>query len=960
MEDQTLNPFRAPIAGGRAPRTQPALEAVILEPVRWHRELPVCLSLFAMILVAYWGVWLFDFVYFDDPGYVTDNLNVVRGLPLFKDFKGFCASIYWAFTAFEQSNWHPLTWLSHMLDVQIYGLNAGGHHVTNIIFHVSNTLLLFWLLRWLTGRCWCSAAVATFFAVHPMHVESVVWVAERKDVLSTFLGLLTLFAYVRYGKNPSVSRYIPVFVLLALGLLAKPMLITFPCVCLLLDYWPLGRLKLSGEADAPVRRAPPERPAVPRRKPKRNQRLPQRARTPQVRRTEQRPVLDQVIRLVVEKIPLFFLSAISAVLTPYAQNHGGSMASASELPILFRIENSMQSYLIYITKLFWPGKMMSLHLLVSDEMGHPYVEPRMIALSIACFVFLTAVAIAAFFYGRHYVTFGWFWYVGTLVPVIGFVQVGEQGYADRYTYIPFIGLFVAIVWAIAELLDRFSSLRRLLVPVVSLAVVAIVGVWICWTNYQIQTWRDVKTHLLHALDVEPDNWNMLNNYGVWLWKQAQEQDVSAAKAEAEGDLQTATACRQQAFALKDKAMSQWNHGITARPTATDIHSNLGYAYSEASERDKAKGNFAQAEKDLDEAERHLRKAVELKPISPRPHNNLGRVLLRRNQECEAKAAEAEAKGKTDPVEAAKVKPLKELAKTKLDDAIREFEEAVRLDPSLLEARLNLGEVYMSLSTRDKTENDSGKAEKDLDKAESEYREILKLDSPSVKDRETINNFSQAYFGLARVALARKDSGKAIESLQKAVERNSQNVAAMQLLALQWFERGEFREGEKCLWPLLAVLAIPQRRVVAESFGKQFEAAGKGPEALRAWNFMAWAFATSPDPHILDPETATVWAGVLRIKELERLPDLRDPQAALHFAQLVVGMTKQQDPVSVDTLAAAQAASGQFGQAVKTAQIGIDLANSQGKKELAKAISQRLPYYQKGKPYPCDPNGSDRP
>ena len=180
MEDQTLNPFRAPIAGGRAPRTQPALEAVILEPVTWHRELPVCLSLFAMILVAYWGVWLFDFVYFDDPGYVTDNLNVVRGLPLFKDFKGFCASIYWAFTAFEQSNWHPLTWLSHMLDVQIYGLNAGGHHVTNIIFHVCNTLLLFWLLRWLTGRCWCSAAVAAFFAVHPMHVESVVWVAEAR------------------------------------------------------------------------------------------------------------------------------------------------------------------------------------------------------------------------------------------------------------------------------------------------------------------------------------------------------------------------------------------------------------------------------------------------------------------------------------------------------------------------------------------------------------------------------------------------------------------------------------------------------------------------------------------------------------------------------------------------------------------------------------------------------------
>ena len=217
MEDQTLNPFRAPTARGQAPRGQPALEAVILPPARWSRELAICLALVAIIFVAYWGVWFYDFVYFDDPGYVTDNLNVVRGLPLFTDFKVFCASVYWAFTAFEQSNWHPLTWLSHMLDVQLYGLNAGGHHVTNIIFHVSNTLLLFWLLRWLTGRSWCSAAVAALFAVHPMHVESVVWVAERKDVLSTFLGLLTLLSYVRYAKNPDVSRYVPVFVFLCWG-----------------------------------------------------------------------------------------------------------------------------------------------------------------------------------------------------------------------------------------------------------------------------------------------------------------------------------------------------------------------------------------------------------------------------------------------------------------------------------------------------------------------------------------------------------------------------------------------------------------------------------------------------------------------------------------------------------------------------------------------------------------------
>ena len=203
MEDQTLNPFRhrlrakdCLVASARSNLRRAA------PPIRLLRELPICLLLAAIIMVAYYSVWRFDFVYFDDPGYVKDNLNVVRGLPLFKDFNGFRESIRWAFTAFEQSNWHPLTWLSHMLDVQFYGLWAGGHHITNIIFHVANTVLLFWLLRMMTGRVWPSAVVAAFFAVHPMHVESVVWVAERKDVLSVFLGLITLIVYVRYVARP--------------------------------------------------------------------------------------------------------------------------------------------------------------------------------------------------------------------------------------------------------------------------------------------------------------------------------------------------------------------------------------------------------------------------------------------------------------------------------------------------------------------------------------------------------------------------------------------------------------------------------------------------------------------------------------------------------------------------------------------------------------------------------------
>ena len=801
--DQTLNPFRAPTAVAKAPHAETVAASEVRPPVQWHRELPICLALAAIILVAYWGVWLFEFVYFDDPGYVTDNLNVVRGLPLFSDFHVFKASLYWAFTAFEQSNWHPLTWLSHMLDVQLYGLEAGGHHVTNVIFHVSNTLLLFWLLRTMTGRSWPSAAVAALFAVHPMHVESVVWVAERKDMLSTFLGLLTLLVYVRYSRKAVLASeslivfavlsavtwtftllgaywihsvllfesnvplqdrlnwltarwfvtghpeifpveylwiyllifagvvfhavrtgrynlllYCVIFVLYALGLLAKPMLVTLPCVCLLLDFWPLGRF--SGLfAAAPIQPALVERPArapgTPgrQRKAKRNQRLPARKAAAPAEMAVAWTGGTQILLLLLEKVPLLALSAASAVITPYAQAHGGSMATSSDLSIGFRLENSVQSYMRYITRMFWPGKMSVLYLLDPDNVNHRYT-----ALAVITLLTITGLVIWAAFYGRRYLAFGWFWYVGTLVPVIGIVQVGEQTHADRYTYIPYVGLFVMLAWGIADLINLLPQFRAAFRYAAGSAMILALATSVGWTKYQLQHWTDAETQLRWALTITPDNWNMLNNLGVYLWKQAQKQDVLAAKAEAEGDLTSAAAFHAKSVALKDDAIAQWIHGITARPTATDICSNLGYAYSERG--------------DLDKAEMYLRLAVKLKEISPRPHNNLGRVLLRRSQKCEGDAREAEAKG-----EAAKAKQLRSEAKLKLDAAIAEFDRAVELDPWLLEARLNLGEVYLSPSALHP------------EKAEGHFLEIRKLDSKQVKDRETINNFSQGYFGLAQ-------------------------------------------------------------------------------------------------------------------------------------------------------------------------------------------------------------------
>ena len=348
---------------------------------------------------------------------------------------------------------------------------------------------------------------------------------------------------------------------------------------------------------APVERAT----AVPRRRAKRNQRLPVRkAAAVRVERGGERSIGKQVLLLLLEKVPLLALSVASAIITPYAQHHGGSMASSSELSPSFRIENALQSYMTYITRMFWPGKMSVLYFLDVDHVNHVVYGLRgrgtlgdhpSGAVGGVC--------------GRRYLAVGWFWYVGTLVPVIGIVQVGEQTHADRYTYIPYIGLFIMLAWGIADLIGLLPQIRKSFQFATGFAMMLVLVTCVGWTKYQLQFWTGVEVHLRHALTITPDNWNMLNNLGVYLWKQAQEQDVKAGKAEAESDMEKAKAYREKAVALKDDAKAQWIHGITARPTATDIHSNLGYAYSEAATQAQADGRLKDAAEYLDKAEWHL-------------------------------------------------------------------------------------------------------------------------------------------------------------------------------------------------------------------------------------------------------------------------------------------------------------------------------------------------------------------
>ena len=320
-------------------------------------------------------------------------------------------TVIWAFNTTHKSNWHPLTWLSHLLDIELFGMQSGYHHMTSLFFHILNSLLLFFVFRRMTGKVWQSGFVAAMFALHPLHVESVAWVSERKDVLSMFFWMLTLGSYARYAERPQIKRYLPVFGFFALGLMAKPILVTLPFVLFLLDYWPLQRIQFNTlNKDAGI--------------------------------SGWRPSAGF---LIAEKTPLFILALASCFITFFAQKNGGAVASFEIHPFSARFANALVSYLEYIQKMIWPDNLAVLY---------PYPGAIPIWQLSAAMVLLVCISILAIRYLKPFPWFGvgWFWYLGTLVPVIGLVQVGVQAMADRYTYIPISGLFIIFAWGVPQLL----------------------------------------------------------------------------------------------------------------------------------------------------------------------------------------------------------------------------------------------------------------------------------------------------------------------------------------------------------------------------------------------------------------------------------------------------------------------------------------------------------------------------
>ena len=594
----------------------------------------MCVLLLIAVAAIYGQVRGHAFIDLDDDLYITENPHVASGLT--------APSVAWALTTFHAANWHPLTWLSHMADVSIHGLEPGGAHLTNVLLHALNALLAFFVFRSLTGAPWRSAAVAGLFAVHPMHVESVAWAAERKDVLSTAFWLLAMLAYVREARSGGLRWSGWTTVCMALGLLAKPMLVTLPFVLLLLDFWPLGRWGAApGDGKAGL--------------------------------------LQRFWPLVREKASLFALSLASAIVTFIAQRAGGAVQDIQNVPLAYRLSNAVLSCASYVAALVWPHGMAVYY-------PYPSEGPALgkVALAIAALGAITAVV---WHYRRRlpYLVTGWLWYLVTLVPVIGLVQVGGQAMADRYTYIPYFGLFLVVVWIAA---DGLEARRAPAALAVALAVAPLIGLGII-AYRQTLYWRDSFALFGHALSVTRDNAAIEYNLGVALARRARTDEAAVRFAEAvriwpeftQAHLNLGAA--QAARGKLDEAAAAYTQALALRPGSAQAELSLG-------------GVLARMDR-LEEARPHLERAVALDPSNARALTNLGLVELRRGRTREA-LDHLERAVALDPrsAEAVNNLGLALLVSGRAREAALRFEHALALDPSYATARENLRRAQETL------------------------------------------------------------------------------------------------------------------------------------------------------------------------------------------------------------------------------------------------------------------------
>jgi len=639
----------------------------------FKRELSVCVCLGLVIAAIYGRVCGFDFVNYDDNLYITDNPHTKAGLTV--------DGIRWAFTTSHASNWHPVTWLSHMLDVQLFGEHPGAHHGVNVVLHALNSMLVYLVMRGMTGAVWRSAFVAAFFAVHPVHVESVAWISERKDVLSALFWLLTTAAYVRYVRCPGWSRYAWVLGLFALGLMAKPMLVTLPFVLLLLDMWPLGRIRMASLL--------PRKDAV----------ADWASRILEARSPRPwEPVLD--------KLPLLALAGGSCVATFVAQRSGHSMAAIDVLPLWLRVDNAIVAYARYLVMTVWPAGL---------AVFYPHPGPALPASQVmVSLLILLAISGAAAFWRRQrpYLLVGWLWYLGALVPVIGIVQVGAQALADRYTYVPLIGLFIAISWGVSELADKLR-LPRWSAAVGGTAILA--ALTVC-AFFQVSYWRNSVTLMAHALDVTTGNYLAHKNLGVALAAQKRYQEAVvqyAAGIRIKGndpDLYYNLGNALGDLGKTDEAITQYLKALAIRPDHAETRYNLGNAYAKQGRFNEAMTQYAEV--------------LNLQPDHLGAHINLGNALALSKRPEEAMQHYQEAL-RIDPNNVESLTNLGNVFadQKEYDEAAHFYAKAIRLDPNNADAYGNLGYALINLGRRQE--------------AADAFSQVLRIDPGNARARENI-------------------------------------------------------------------------------------------------------------------------------------------------------------------------------------------------------------------------------
>jgi tetratricopeptide (TPR) repeat protein len=654
-------------------------------------------------LAIFWQVHSFEFTNYDDDKYVSENSHISTGLKW--------DNIVWVFTNEHNGNWHPLTGLSHILDCELFGLKPGWHHIINLFFHTINVLLLFTVLKQMTGTTWQSAFTAALFALHPLHVESVAWIAERKDVLSTFFWVLTMAVYFRYAKNPSVVSYIFTLVLFVLGLMSKPMVVTLPFALLLIDYWPLNRLDVKNKR--------------------------------------------QLYRLILEKIPFFIFSAASSIITFLVQKSAGAVGRTEVFPLTSRVANAVVSYMTYIMKMLWPMRL---------AVFYPHPENKLPYWQVfSAGILLAAITICVICFAAKYkyLATGWFWYLGTLVPVIGLVQAGIQAMADRYTYIPLIGLFIIVAWGATDLLRNWKH-RFIVLGISSTIIISILSFR---TMVQTSYWHDSRVLFEHALKVTKRNYLAYNKVAYCLMEEGKyDEAINRIQSALQLKPHYAEALNNLGFSYTKldrwpEAIEAYKLAIKIKPSFANAQYNLGFAYLHLGRTDEAIDAFKQA--------------INCMPDYAEAYFYLGLIHLRLDSAADAVK---------DFEQAVKIKPdfaqvyyylgtaYKKLSRT--NDEMQAYFQAIKIKPDYAEAYNNLGILFTQVGR--------------FQEAVTAFTNVARL---KPDDADVYNNLGTAYGRLDRFA-------EAVQALQQAVRIKPDLVSAHYNLGVAYGNLGRYQEAIK--------------------------------------------------------------------------------------------------------------------------------------------------------------------